>query len=461
MAVKKSFTIQDIAKRILEDESAIGEQGIVSQFNDEMPECISTGNYMLNMLLTANLYGGIPVNAMTVIAGEEQTAKTFLALNICREAQKKGYTPIWIDTEGAINPKVTFPRFGVDITNMIYYKEDMIEKITHFLGANLDEAMKVAAKGGDAGKYIIVVDSLGQVSSLKSRTDIVEGANKKDMTLQQKIGDFCKTVTTSASKLKWPVVVIGHIYTDPSPYGAGWKLAGGTKLKYSASNILILRKKALTEGTGKDRVKLGITVNASLFKARYTKDGTSIDMEISKERGMNPYSGMIRHIAGIDDAITYEDLGIGRGQFIDEEVPETDENGAAVVGRTGKPKMVLSGNKVFKMDKTGSNVAVAHLNRNVTMREFCSNIVWTDEMLQRFADLLAPRFLYSAYDPSKFTFDVTEEGLVIDDGSTIDSSTGEILDGDDDDLLSGGSVVNLGGEYKERRGTPPNWDEEN
>jgi len=46
---------------------------------------IDTGSFAFNALLSGSLYGGIPNNKITAIAGEQATGKTFFALGMCKK----------------------------------------------------------------------------------------------------------------------------------------------------------------------------------------------------------------------------------------------------------------------------------------------------------------------------------------------------------------------------------------
>ena len=76
---------------------------------------ISTGNYVLNAALSGSLFGGIGSRGISVFGGPEASGKTFLALNIMREAQREGYCVVYIDTEYAIN-RADLPKYGIDIS---------------------------------------------------------------------------------------------------------------------------------------------------------------------------------------------------------------------------------------------------------------------------------------------------------------------------------------------------------
>ena len=53
------------------------EAGDVSSF-------IDTGSYILNGLLSGSLYGGLPSNKITALAGESATGKTYFLMGIVR-----------------------------------------------------------------------------------------------------------------------------------------------------------------------------------------------------------------------------------------------------------------------------------------------------------------------------------------------------------------------------------------
>ena len=46
---------------------------------------VDSGSYIFNALLSGSLYGGLPSNKITAIAGESATGKTFFALGMCKQ----------------------------------------------------------------------------------------------------------------------------------------------------------------------------------------------------------------------------------------------------------------------------------------------------------------------------------------------------------------------------------------
>jgi RecA/RadA recombinase len=79
----------------------------------DVDDWIPTGNYLLNAQLSGTLFGGIPNTRSLGLMGDPGTGKSFVCLNVTREAQKKGYNVIYCDTEGAID-RSTATKFGID-----------------------------------------------------------------------------------------------------------------------------------------------------------------------------------------------------------------------------------------------------------------------------------------------------------------------------------------------------------
>ena len=64
-------------------------------------------------VVSGSLFGGIPNNRSVCFAGPSGTGKTFLLLNVVREAQKQGYQIIFYDSEAAVDIDIT-NKFGID-----------------------------------------------------------------------------------------------------------------------------------------------------------------------------------------------------------------------------------------------------------------------------------------------------------------------------------------------------------
>jgi RecA/RadA recombinase len=106
-------SIFDIVKSV--DDSA---EILSESVNSVIDDYINTGNYILNAAMTGSLFRGAPTGRVLCLAGDPGTGKSYLALSICREGQKKGYTPIYMDSEGSID-KDFVELIGCDSSKMI------------------------------------------------------------------------------------------------------------------------------------------------------------------------------------------------------------------------------------------------------------------------------------------------------------------------------------------------------
>ena len=107
----------------------------------QVDEWIPTGNYLLNAQLSGTLFGGIPNTRSLGLMGDPGTGKSFLCLNVAREAQKKGYDVIYCDTEGAID-KTTADKFGIDSGRVRYQPIKTVTEFQTFVSNLLDLVKK-------------------------------------------------------------------------------------------------------------------------------------------------------------------------------------------------------------------------------------------------------------------------------------------------------------------------------
>ena len=74
----------------------------------DVTKFIDTGSYSYNALVSGSIYGGIPQNKISGIAGAESTGKTFFAMSMVKTFldQHPDGVVIYFDTEGAITQEM-------------------------------------------------------------------------------------------------------------------------------------------------------------------------------------------------------------------------------------------------------------------------------------------------------------------------------------------------------------------
>ena len=84
--------LKDIIKETGNEYATLVSEGVEA---GDVDSFIDTGSLAFNALLSGSIYGGMPSNKITAIAGEAATGKTFFALGIVKaflEKNKKSFT---------------------------------------------------------------------------------------------------------------------------------------------------------------------------------------------------------------------------------------------------------------------------------------------------------------------------------------------------------------------------------
>ena len=213
------------------------------------------------------MYGGIPSNKVTALAGETSTGKTFFALSVVRnflEANPTGGV-IYFETESAISKEMIESR-GIDSQRMVLFPVSTIEEFRTQACRIVDKYMKEPKRE----PMMFVLDSLGMLSTAKEMEDISNDKQVRDMTKSQLIKGAFRVLTLKLGQAKIPMIVTNHTYDVIGSYVPTKEMGGGTGLKYAASTIIYLGKKKEKEGTE----LVGNIIKCEAKKSRLTKEGS-------------------------------------------------------------------------------------------------------------------------------------------------------------------------------------------
>ena len=248
---------------------------------------VDTGSYIFNALVSGSLYGGIPSNKVTALAGESSTGKTFFALSVVRnflEANPTGGV-IYFETESAISKEMIESR-GIDSQRMVLFPVSTIEEFRTQACRIVDKYMKEPKRE----PMMFVLDSLGMLSTSKEMDDISNDKQVRDMTKSQLIKGAFRVLTLKLGQAKIPMIVTNHTYDVIGSYVPTKEMGGGTGLKYAASTIIYLGKKKEKEGTE----LVGNIIKCEAKKSRLTKEGSKIETRLYfDERGLDKYYGLL------------------------------------------------------------------------------------------------------------------------------------------------------------------------
>ncbi len=247
------------------------------------------------------------------------SGKTYLALSIVRNAQAMGYNVVYYDSEGGIDIDFV-KRLGVDTSKVRIENISTVEEFAT-LTAKLNETLfKITEAGNTPPKVMVVLDSLGNLSSLKEKEDTTSGSNKRDMTKQQAIRRTFRVIGTDFAKNAVPFIICNHVYAKIGSFFPGNEVSGGGGTKYNSSIIMMLTKSKLTDKDSEKEIqkkgldqhtKIGIVVTVTPLKQRFARPiKTQIHIPFYKKP--NPY-------VGLEKFVSWENCGIVRGKVLSEK----------------------------------------------------------------------------------------------------------------------------------------------
>ena len=256
----------------------------------DITDYVDTGSYIVNALVSGSLFGGLPSNKVTALAGESSTGKTFFALSVVRnflDANPTGGV-IYFETESAISRDMIESR-GIDSSRMIIMPVATIEEFRTQACRILDKYLKEPKD--ERVPMMFVLDSLGMLSTTKEMEDVANDKQVRDMTKSQLIKGAFRVLTLKLGQAQVPMIVTNHTYDVIGSYVPTKEMGGGTGLKYAASTIIYLSKSK--ERDSKKEV-VGNIIKCEAKKSRLTIEGSKVATRLFfDERGLDKYYGLL------------------------------------------------------------------------------------------------------------------------------------------------------------------------
>ena len=250
---------------------------------------VDTGSYIFNALVSGSIYKGIPDNKIIALAGESSVGKTFFALSIVNHflSNNPDAFVIYFDSESAVTSDI-IKNHNINSDQFSLLPIDTIEKFRTQSTKILDEYMKIE----DRPPMMMVLDSLGMLSTNKESEDVASGDNVRDMTRPALVKGAFRVLTLKLAKAKVPMILTNHVYATMSPYGKKSEMGGGAGLKYAASIIVNLSKKRLVDKKDSKNL-IGANIVCELLKSRVTKEGKKIETKLFFDKGLDLYHGLL------------------------------------------------------------------------------------------------------------------------------------------------------------------------
>jgi RecA/RadA recombinase len=279
---------------------------------------------------------------------------------------------IYIDTENSIDIE-GIAKMGIDNSPEKFrlIRSNKVEDINITLTQLLDELKNQKMSGYEIPKILIVLDSIGMMSSNKEKADLLKGDMKQDMTRAKQLNALFRSISSDLGYLDIPMVCCNHTYLTQDLFPREIS-KGGMGLVYSASVLGFLSKSKLKTGE-EDDMDLGQSGISVLFKTQKNRlaKPKKIRFDISFLNGLNPYTGL--------DAFCrpeyFEKIGIAKGKM------EVDK-------KTGEMTFIPGGLRWY----------INHLNKSVTTKQLFSSEVFTQEVLEKMAPIVNDYFRFRSLD---------------------------------------------------------------
>ena len=275
--------LKDIIKTTGNEYAALVSDGIEGA---DVNSFIDTGSYIFNALLSGSIYGGLPNNKITAIAGESATGKTFFVMGMVKsflDANPEAGC-LYFESESAITQQMVVDR-GIDPKRMVIIPVTTVQEFR-------TQAIKVLDKvllEKEPRPMMMCLDSLGMLSTTKEVEDTSDGKETRDMTRAQVLKSAFRVLTLKLGRAGIPMVVTNHTYDSMGSMFPTKEMGGGSGLKYAASSIIFLSKRK--EKVGTDVV--GNIVHCKNHKSRLTIENKMVDVKLSYETGLDKYYGLL------------------------------------------------------------------------------------------------------------------------------------------------------------------------
>ena len=267
----KASTIQETA--LLEESTLWDEKQMVVT---EVPA--------LNIALSGRPDGGM-LPGIVQIAGDSKKFKSKFAIELAKAFQNtfKDGIILFLDSEFG-TPRPYFNE--LDISRIVHTPIVNLEKLRTELATQLD-----AINTSEGDKLFIIIDSLGNIPSVKELTDAKKTDDSPaDMTRAKVIKSVFRIMGPQLVLKEVYVVVVNHTYQSMEPYASEKEIVtGGRGSIYNSNTVWIITSSVNRE----EKELVGFNFTIGVQKSRYLKQGTKIPITVSFDEGIDKWSGLL------------------------------------------------------------------------------------------------------------------------------------------------------------------------
>lgn len=252
---------------------------------------VDTGSYLLNAQVSGSIYGGLPGNQISVLAGEKATGKTYILLKAIKMFLKDpaARAIIW-ETEWATHENDLEIR-GIDTKRCKILRARTVEDVHRQMFAILEPYTK---KKDNKYPLLFALDSAGMLATEDEVEQLAKKENKTDMGTKAKLlKKIFRTMAIPLGVASVPLIATNHVAIDrnsnPNPKYQRRKQVGGDGIEYASTTTLMFSKSQDKENDE----RVGIIITSKLDKGRKAVEGSVVDLKLSFKTGLNRYYGLM------------------------------------------------------------------------------------------------------------------------------------------------------------------------
>lgn len=255
----------------------------------------STGNYVLNRIISGSFMNGIPQGRVTDLAGPSGAGKSFISANLVAAAQRQGAYCLVIDSENALDDEF-MSKIGVNVDeNYKYLGVTTIPEVTRIVSSFLKAYEKQEGKGEDAQQVLILIDSLDMLMTETEREHFSKGDSKGDQGQKNKqLKAMLRTFVQAIKHLNVAMICTSQVYKNQDVMNGEGLWIVSDAVKYACSQIILIQKRKLKDESAGAKVGdfAGVRMICEGYKTRFTKPFQKVEIEVPYDTGMDPLSGL-------------------------------------------------------------------------------------------------------------------------------------------------------------------------
>lgn len=279
-----SKSVYDIIKsdKGSKDRNPLSE--FVYDLEENDTEFLSTNSVALNLLYSGKVNGGIPKGHMSMISAPSMLGKSFIAMNIARNAQKDGMQVVVIDTERAFKKSMA-KSLKIDLSpdKIQVIQESSLEKIESIV-LSITDSMTTEEKKNT----LFILDSWGTLVTSKALKDGLTGNDVSDMTEPKKKNRLANIILNT----KATFFIVNHVYDNTGGFGDPLVIPGGRRIAFNCEAIVLGMSRAKDKNKTTKEIE-GHIITAKTFKSRYSKGESKLQYRLKNSGGLDPFFGLL------------------------------------------------------------------------------------------------------------------------------------------------------------------------